>query len=137
MPSLGTMPIAALAEQAGVSVESIKSYEQLGLVAKPRRVPGGLHLYGSEEVERVIFIRRSSDLGFSVEAIRDMLGIGRRKAMTCSEVYSVALRQLEDIRRRQADLSRMEQALLPLVEGCPRRGGLATCSIVRSLSQND
>lgn len=137
MSSLGTMPIAVLAERAGVSLESIRSYERLGLVAKPRRVPGGIHLYGSDAVERIIFIRRSSELGFSVEAIRGMLGIGRRKAMTCSEVHSVALRHLEDIRRRQADLSRMEQALLPLTEGCPRQGGLATCPIVRSLSRND
>lgn len=137
MSSLGTMPIAVLAERTGVSVESIRSYEQLGLVAKPRRVPGGLYLYGSEEVERIIFIKRSSELGFPMEAIRDMLGLGRGKAMTCSEVYSIAQRQLEDIRRRQADLARMEQALLPLVECCPRQGGVATCPIVRSLSRSD
>lgn len=137
MPSLATLPIAVLAGKTGVSIDMIRSYERLGLVSKPRRIAGGLSLYSSDEVERITFIRRSLDLGFSMEAVRDMLGIGRKKSMTCSEIYIIAERQLADIRRRRADLARMEQALIPLIEGCPRQGGLTQCPIVHALSQPD
>ena len=135
MPALATLTLAALAAKAGVDIDTLKSYERLGLVAKPRRTVKGLQLYPGDEAERVVFIKRSIELGFSTAAIREMLGIGRRKAMTCGDIYAIADRQIADIRRRMADLKRMEEALAPLLETCPRRGGLANCTILNALSQ--
>ncbi|TAJ29846.1 MAG: MerR family transcriptional regulator [Reyranella sp.] len=135
MPALATLTLAALAAKAGVDIDTLKSYERLGLVAKPRRTVKGLQLYPGDEAERIVFIKRSIELGFSTAAIREMLGIGRRQAMTCGDIYAIADRQLADIRRRMADLKRMEAALEPLLETCPRRGGLANCTILNALSQ--
>lgn len=135
MPALATLTLSALADKSGVDIDTIRSYERLGLVSKPRRTARGLLLYPGDEVERIVFIQRSMALGFAATAIRDMLGIGRRKTVTCGEVYAIADRQIADIRRRMADLKRMEAALEPLLEACPRRGGLANCPIVRALSQ--
>ncbi len=135
MPALATLTLAALAAKAGVDIDTIKAYDRLGLVSKPRRTVKGLQLYPGDEAERIVFIKRSIELGFATAAIRDMLGIGRRKAMTCGDVYAIADRQIADIRRRMADLKRMEAALEPLLESCPRRGGLANCPIVGTLSR--
>lgn len=135
MPALATLTLSALATKAGVDIDAIKSYDRLGLVSKPRRTVKGLQLYPGDEVERIVFIKRSLELGFSAAAIRDMLGIGRHKAMTCGDIYAIADRQIADIRRRMADLKKMEAALEPLLESCPRRGGLANCPIVGALSQ--
>ena len=134
MPALATLPIAALAEKSGVDTEAIKSYERLGLLSKPRRLANGLILYPGDEDTRVTFIRRSFELGFSLDAIREMLGLGRSRSMNCSDIYNIAERRLADIRQRVADLQRMEEVLAPLVETCPRRGGLAHCSIMNALS---
>ena len=121
MPALATLTLAALATKAGIDMETIQSYVRLGLVAKPRRTVKGLELYPGDEVGRIVFIRRAMELGFTSVAIREMLGIGRRRAMTCADVYAIADRQIADIRRRMADLKRMEAALEPLLEACPRR----------------
>lgn len=135
MPALATLSLAVLADKSGVDKDTLMSYGRLGLLSRPRRTPNGLQLYPADEAERVTFIRRSLELGFSVPSIRDMLGIGRRKALPCSEIYAIAERQLSDIRRRVADLKSMEAALAPLVESCPRGGGLGNCTIVNALSQ--
>jgi MerR family transcriptional regulator, copper efflux regulator len=136
MSSLATLPITVLAEKAGIPVDTIRAYERSGLLSKPRRVAGGLVLYAADDVEKVRFIHRASALGFDMTAIRDMLGIGHRKPTTCCQVYAIAARQLEDVRRRQADLARMEGALAVLVEDCPREPGVTRCSIVQALSRS-
>lgn len=137
MPALSTLTIAALADKSGVEVETIRSYLRLGLVSKPWRTVNRLQLYPADEVERVIFISKATELGFPVASIRDMLGIGRRKSQTCSDIHAIAERQVADIRRRIADLRRMEEALASLLETCPRSGGLANCPIIGTLSRRE
>jgi len=137
MPALSTLTITALADKSGVDVETILSYLRLGLITKPWRTVNGLQLYPVDEVERVIFVSRATELGFPVASIREMLGVGRKKSQTCGDIYAIAERQVADIRRRIADLRRMEEALMPLLETCPRRGGLANCPILGALSRSD
>jgi len=136
MPALAPATIAGLARRAGVDVETIRSYERMGLLPKPRRRLGrsGDAAYHTEHLERLTFIQRATDLGFSLEAIGDLLGItgGLR---TCGDVYHVAERQLVEIRRRIADLERMEAALAPLVASCPRSGPVHDCPLIIALSR--
>lgn len=134
MTALSTIPIGVLADESGTAIETILSYQRLGLVAKPRRVARGLLLYAPDQVERIRFIRRAMELGFSAPAIRDMLGIGLRKAVRCCDVHAIATRHLEDVRRRQADLSKLEAALSALVEDCPQDGSTTHCSIIETLA---
>ncbi len=135
MPALATLSLAALAGKSGVDLDTLRSYDRLGLISRSRRTAGGLKLYPADEVERVTFIRRSLELGFPVPSIREMLGIGRKKSLSCNDIYAIAERQLSDIRRRLADLKGMEAALAPLVDSCPRDGGLSNCTIVGALSR--
>ena len=137
MPALATITIDVLAMKSGVDTETIHSYQRSGLVPKPRRVANDLLLYRIDDVERLIFIRRAMGLGFSVEAVRELLGLSAKKPKACADVHEIANRHLADVRRRMADLARMESALAPMVESCPRRGGLATCPILNSLSHPD
>ncbi len=134
MPALATLPFASLAEKSGIDVDTLKSYERVGLLSKPRRPANGLSLYPADEDLRVTFIKRSFELGFSADAIREMVSLGRGKKKSCKDIYAIAERQLADIRRRLDDLARMERTLAPLVESCPRRGNVADCSIVNALS---
>ena len=133
MPALATLPFAALAEKSGVHIDTLQNYERLGLLSKPHRPANGLILYPADEDRRVTFITRSFELGFSAEAIREMVSLGRGKK-SCQEIYAIAERQLADIRRRLDDLARIERTLAPLVDSCPRRGDIVDCSIVNALS---
>jgi MerR family mercuric resistance operon transcriptional regulator len=133
MPALATLPFAALAEKSSVDIDTLQSYERLGLLSKPHRPANGLVPYPADEDRRVTFITRSFELGFSAEAIREMVSLGRGKK-SCQEIYAIAERQLADVRRRLDDLARIERTLAPLVESCPRRGNIVDCSIVNALS---
>jgi MerR family mercuric resistance operon transcriptional regulator len=137
MPALATLTLAALAAKSGVDIDTIRSYERLRLVSRPRRAVKGLQLYPADEADRVVFVKRAMELGFAPAAIRDMLGIGRRKSLACRDIYEIVDRQVADIRRRIADLRRMEEALTPLLDSCPKRGALAGCPIVEVLSRPD
>jgi MerR family mercuric resistance operon transcriptional regulator len=131
MPALAPATIAGLAQRAGVDVETIRSYERMGLLPKPRRRLGrsGDPAYHSEHLERLTFIRRATALGFSIAAIGDL--------RTCGDVYQVAERQLAELRRRIADLERMEAALAPLIASCPRAGAAHDCPLIITLSRSE
>jgi len=134
MPALATLPIDSLAKKSGVDADTLKAYERLGLLSKPCRPANGLILYPADEDRRVTFIKRSFELGFSVDAIREMVSLGRGKQKSCKDIYAIAERRLADIRRRIDDLARIERTLAPLVESCPQRAKIADCSIVNALS---
>jgi DNA-binding transcriptional MerR regulator len=135
MSALATIALGALAEQAGVDVATIRAYERLGLIHKPRRAVGGLQLYCVDDVARVSFIRRTQELGFSMPAIRELLGMTDKASSTCGDVHEVAQRHLLDIRRRRDDLARLEAMLAPLVSACPRKGSVDHCPILSALSR--
>ena len=137
MPALAPITISGLASKTGIDAETIRSYERLGLIQKPRRGPGGYLLYRGEDVEILTFIRRATQLGFSVPAIRELLQLAEPRGFGggCSAVYDIAVRQLAELRRRIDDLSRMEQTLRELAADCPREGGASGCPIISSLIQ--
>ena len=134
MSALATIALGALAEQAGVDAATIRDYERLGLIDKPRRAAGGLQLYRVDDVARVTFIRRTQELGFSMPAIRELLDMTDKSSSTCGDVHDVAQRHLLDIRRRRDDLARLEAMLAPLVSACSRKGSVDLCPIVSALS---
>jgi MerR family mercuric resistance operon transcriptional regulator len=134
MSALATITVGALAEQAGVDIATIVHCERLGLIDKPRRTVGGLRLYRTTDVARLTFIRRAKELGFSTETIRELLVMTGTGPQTCSNVHDIAERHLLDIRRRLADLARLEGALAPLVSACSQTGSGTQCPIVNALS---
>lgn len=132
MPSLGTLSIAVVVAKSGVNAMSIRQYERLGLISRPRRSPNGLALYSSDTIDRLRFIRRALALGFSENALHKLLSPARSN--TCEDVYQHANQHLASVRKRIEDLKQIEQILAPLVEACPRQGGENSCPILRTLS---
>lgn len=136
MPALAPITISGLAAKTGLDVESIRTYERMGLIEKPRRGPGGYLLYRCQDVEILTFIRRATALGFSLPAIRDLLGLADPQAAgNCGLVYEIATRQIAEIRQRIAELGRMEKALSELTSCCPREGSTSGCPILSTLVQ--
>jgi len=134
MPALATITIEVLAERSGFDAQTILVYQRQGLLPKPQRVAAGLLLYRVEDVERLGFIRRALELGFSVGAVRELLSFGSRKSKACADVHDIASRHLADVRRRIAELMRLEHALAPLVESCAGGGAREACPILSSLA---
>lgn len=136
MPALAPITIAGLADRTGIDVETIRSYERMGLIEKPRRGPGGYLLYRGEDVDILCFVRRATALGFGLQAVRELLDLSNpRSGIHCNSVYEIAVRQLAEIRVRIEELGRMEKTLSALTESCPRDGALSQCPIISTLVQ--
>lgn len=126
------LTIGRLGERTGCHIETIRYYERIGLLAPPLRTGGGHRIYGDRDVKRLNFVRRSRELGFTLDEIRTLLGLVDRGRYTCAEVRGVALRHLAQIRDKIADLRRLEKTLADTAARCTG-GKVPSCPIVDTL----
>ena len=84
------LTIGKLGEAAGVKVPTIRYYEQIGLLPEAERSAGNQRLYGRKAMERLAFIRHARDLGFTLEAIRDLLSLSDRPDQSCAAADAIA-----------------------------------------------
>ncbi len=110
--------IGELAGLTGVSVEAIRYYERVKLMPRPRRTPGGRRAYDSGSLKTLAFIKRSRELGFSLDDIRALLTL-RASQPCCVDVKTIAARHLEMVRQKLRGLLEMEASLSGMVALCP------------------
>jgi MerR family transcriptional regulator, mercuric resistance operon regulatory protein len=127
------LSIGALSELATVNIETIRYYERIGVLPKPPRSPGGHRLYGGEHRQRLIFIRRSRELGFSLGQVRVLLELAGGRRKPCGKVKSITEHHIADIRRKFRDLKRLERILTGMVAKC-RGGDVPDCPILDALT---
>jgi len=128
------LTIGALSEQTGVSVETIRYYEREGLLPRAPRTAGGHRLFAEVHLRRLMFIRRSRELGFSGTEVRTLLGMVDG-GNTCGEVRDLTLRHLVGVRAKIADLRRLEQTLTTISAKC-EGGDTPDCPIVEAMSSD-
>jgi MerR family mercuric resistance operon transcriptional regulator len=126
------LSIGDLARRTGVKVETIRYYERIGIVQSPARTLGGHRAYDHEALRRLGFIRRCRELGFGIDEIRDLLGLVANNDFTCDEVRALTESHLALVRRKRADLQRMERVLAAMVAEC-RNGRVPECPIIDAL----
>ena len=112
------MPIGELSRVSGVNIETIRYYERIKMLSAPQRTASGRRVYGSTELRILAFIRRSRELGFSLNEIRALLRLGAPGKASCSEVKVIATLHLEDIRAKLSDLKKLERLLAKTVARC-------------------
>lgn len=123
--------IGDLSKRTGVNIETVRYYEKIGLVPSPPRTGGGHRLYRDTHLKRLNFIRRSRELGFTLDEIRNLLGLVDG-GHTCGEVREATLSHIESIRRKIADLRRMERTLAGTAARC-EGGSTPDCPIIDAL----
>ena len=113
------LQIGELSKRSGVNIETIRYYERIKMLPPPPRTASGRRVYGSYEARILAFIRRSRELGFSLDEIRALLRLGGpQKAASCREVREIAAHHLEDIRAKLSDLKKLERLLAKTVARC-------------------
>lgn len=125
--------IGALARQADVAIDTVRYYERQGLLPAPPRRASGYRDYDAAAVERVRFIRRAKDLGFSLEEIGDLLALQDDRLHGVEGIKQRASKRLHELDRRIAQLTEMRDALATLVEECPGSGELEGCPILSDI----
>ncbi len=111
-------PIGELSKHSGVNIETIRYYERIKMLPTPPRTASGRRVYGATDLRFLVFIRRSRELGFSLDEIRALLRLGAPAMASCSEVKEIATRHLEDIRAKLRDLKKLERLLSKTVALC-------------------
>lgn len=126
-------PIGVLSARTGVNIETIRYYERIGIMPAPPRTEGRQRVYGEDHLKRLTFIRRGRELGFSLDEIRDLLGLVRGHGLTCAEVKAMTEQHATDIRRKVRDLKRLERVLNELAAQCHGKN-VPDCPILDALS---
>ena len=130
------MKISEAAALSGCHLETIRYYERIGLVPAPLRTGAGYRTYGTADVERLQFISRGRELGFSLDEIRSLLRLNDDPNLSCNEVDAVARGHLAEVQRRVEELTRMADELQRVISQCAgtARGG---CTILGALRRRD
>lgn len=132
---MSALTIGKVARQAGVGVETIRFYEREGLIEEPARRPSGYRQYGPDVVDRLRFIRRAKELGFTLKEIKELLDLRLDPSVTCGDVKKRAQEKIADIEGRIATLKGMKQALTQLARACEGKGSIDGCPILRTLEE--
>jgi MerR family mercuric resistance operon transcriptional regulator len=110
------MRIGELAVRTGIKIETIRYYERIGLFPVPPRTMGGLRFYSEGDARRLSFIRRSRELGFTLEDVRTLMDLADRKEDCAAR--ELALKHLEEVRGKIGSLRKLERALRKMTEAC-------------------
>jgi len=127
------MNIGQAAKASGISAKMIRHYETVALLPPAFRTEAGYRQYSDEDVHTLQFIRRSRDLGFSIDEIRDLLSLWQDRERPSREVKALAKRHVDDLDSRMQKLKSMKQALEHLVHGC-RGDDRPNCPILDGLA---
>ena len=130
-----TLAIGDLARQSGVKVQTIRYYEQIGLLAPAVRTGGNQRRFRAATAGRLSFIRHARDLGFPLDAVRDLLDLADHPERPCADADRIARNQLDDVSRRIAQLQALQRELSRMVAQC-HGGHIADCRVIEILSDH-
>lgn len=125
--------IGELSRRTHVKVPTIRFYEQIGLLPEPPRTQGQQRRYETSHASRLNFIRHARELGFEIEAIRELLQMSSQPNRSCAEIDDVARRHIVEVDRRIAHLSSLRAELQRMVDECGR-GQVCDCRVVETLA---
>ena len=132
--STKSFSVGNLAAKSGCKVETVRYYEKTGLMPDPPRTEGGHRIYSLAHLKRLFFIRRSRNLGFPIEQVKELLRFVDEPDHTCGEVRGMAMLQARAVQEKIEDLQKLQKALNEMAARC--KGGRYTiedCPIVDAL----
>ncbi len=130
------LTIGKLAERTGMSSDTLRYYEKMGLIKAASRSESGYRIYG-EDAERILqFIRGAKTLNFTLEEIRQLLTLNRSDKATCAEVLKHTTGKITEAEQKIRELKEVKRILSALVEQCPADGtSVSSCPILGHINQ--
>jgi len=124
--------IGTLAKRTGTKVQTIRYYEKIGLMPEAERSAGGQRRYHGRDLDRLAFIRHGRQLGFGLDAIREMLVLADDPTQPCADADSIARRQLVEVEQRLARLEALRAELRRMIREC-FGNSVAECRVLEIL----
>lgn len=132
-----TIAIGQLARETGCKVQTVRWYEEVGLLPPPARTEGGHRIYGRAHRERLAFIRHAREFGFSLDAIRQLLDLAAHPERPCGDAHTLAVFQLAEVEAKLRRLAELRDELTRLVKTGCFGGAAAECRVLETLSDHD
>jgi DNA-binding transcriptional MerR regulator len=123
---MGAAKIGQVAQETGLSIDTIRFYEKQGLLRRPVRTEGGFRLFGRGEIETLRFVRKAQQLGFSLTEIRELLILRADHVPACSHVEELLEQKLAGVEQKIEQLQKLGQSLQAALRKCKR--GLNTAA---------
>jgi len=127
-----SLTIGRLAAAASVNVETVRYYQRKGLIDEPERPLNSVRRYSEESVNRIPFIKRAQELGFTLAEIANLLAL--EGGRNCRKTRDLAERKLAIVESRLTDLNRLRRTLRELIARCDTSRGKVSCPIIAALS---
>jgi len=128
------MQIGVLAKATGVSVQTVRYYERYGLLSQAQRNESAYRIYTDEHVRRIQFVLQAKTLGFSLEEIKEIIGLSNRRQCPCGRVVQIAEDRIADLNRQIEDLGRfrkeLHRALMSWKRAPDKPSGDAICVLI-------
>jgi MerR family mercuric resistance operon transcriptional regulator len=124
--------IGGLSQLTGCNIETIRYYERIGLLPDASRSAGRHRQYGEAQVRRLRFIRRSRELGFTLDQVRTLLKLVDGGRYTCAQVKRITIHHLDEVHRKVADLQKIERVLREMAAQCDG-GTVPKCPVIDAL----
>ncbi|WP_448197281.1 Cu(I)-responsive transcriptional regulator [Pseudomonas putida] len=128
------MNIGQAARRSGLSTKMIRYYEAIGLLKPATRSDSGYRLYQPEDLHSLTFIKRSRDLGFSLEEVGKLLTLWQDRQRASADVKALALQHIDELNRRIEELASLRDTLSELVAHC-KGNDRPDCPILKDLAQ--
>ena len=131
-----SLTIGRVSKATDCKVQTIRYYEDIGLIPPPDRSGGNQRVYETRHVERIRFIRHARELGFSLTAIRDLLSLSDNPQHSCEAADMIAREQLVEVKHRIGRLQSLKSELERMIDQCS--GGMVSdCRVIEVLSDHN
>src|ERR1700759_170910 len=130
---MDALTIGPLGRATDTKIETIRYYEKTGLLPAPRPTAANYRTSAAEHLQRLGFIRRARDLGFTIEDVRELLKLAAHGERPCEEVDQLVVRHLETTERKIEALTRLRRELRHTLNSCDG-GRIAECQVIQALS---
>ncbi len=127
------MKIGEIAKRTGLKIETVRFYEAEGLIGTPSRSGGNYRVYDEIQLNRLSFVKRSRDLGFTLDQVRALLRLTDDPDGSCAEACAIATRHIEVIDRKLADFTALRAEIIQWSGKCTA-GIVAECKVIDALS---
>ncbi|MFA5803038.1 MAG: MerR family transcriptional regulator [Melioribacteraceae bacterium] len=113
-----TFSVGQIAKMAAVNVETLRYYEKLKLLPKPKRKESRYRIYDETDLKRLLFIKRAKELGFTLKEIRELMDLKIDSGTKCGDVKHLTEHKLKDVDNRIGDLKKIRSVLVKLINQC-------------------
>jgi Cu(I)-responsive transcriptional regulator len=127
--------IGQLAKAGGCKVQTVRYYEEIGLLPPPPRSAGGQRVYGQSHMDRLVFVRHARQLGFPLDAIRELLAVTDDPGQPCAAIDAIAKAHLAEVDSRITRLKALRGELARMIDQC-RGGKVENCRIIEALADH-